>query len=183
MGPDAVIFIFWMLSFKSDFSLSFFILIKQLFSSSSLSAIKSGDICLSEVISPGNLDSTLSFIQPSISHDVLYKLNKQSDNIVLTYSFPNFELVHCPCPVLTVASWPAYKFLRRQARWSGIPISLRIFHNWLWPTQSKASSVVNEAEVDIFLEFPCFSYDPTDVGNLIPGSTAFSKSSLYIWKF
>ena len=43
--------------------------------------------------------------------------------------------------------------------------------------------IVNEEVVDIFLEFPCFFYDPTDVGNLISGSSAFSKSSLYIWKF
>ena len=47
----------------------------------------------------------------------------------------------------------------------------------------KGFSVVNEAEVDVFLEFSCFVYDPTDVGNLISGSSAFFKSSLYIWKF
>ena len=47
----------------------------------------------------------------------------------------------------------------------------------------KSFSVVNEAEVDIFLKFICFSYDPTVAGNLIFGSSAFSKSSLYIWKF
>ena len=47
----------------------------------------------------------------------------------------------------------------------------------------KGFSKVNEAEVDVFLAFSCFSYDPTDVGNLILGSTAFSKSSLNIWKF
>ena len=45
----------------------------------------------------------------------------------------------------------------------------------------KCFSKVNEA--DVFLEFLCFFYDPTDVGNLISGSSAFSKSSLYIWKF
>ena len=45
----------------------------------------------------------------------------------------------------------------------------------------KGFSIVNEAEV--FLEFPCFFYDPMDVGNLISHSSAFSKSSLYIWKF
>ena len=45
-----------------------------------------------------------------------------------------------------------------------------------------AFSVVNEAEVDVFLEFSCFFYDPTNVGNLISGSSAFSKSNLYIWK-
>ena len=47
----------------------------------------------------------------------------------------------------------------------------------------KGFSVVNKAEVDVFLEFPCFSYDPMDVGNLISGSSAFSKSSLNIGKF
>ena len=43
--------------------------------------------------------------------------------------------------------------------------------------------MVKEAEVDVFLELVCFSYDPTDVGNLIYGSSAFSKSSLNIWNF
>ena len=47
----------------------------------------------------------------------------------------------------------------------------------------KGFSIVNEAEVDVFLEFFCFLYDPTDVGNLIPGSSAFSKFRLNIWKF
>ena len=47
----------------------------------------------------------------------------------------------------------------------------------------KGFGVVNEAEVDVFLEFCCFFYDSTDVGNLISGSSAFSKSSLNIWKF
>ena len=46
----------------------------------------------------------------------------------------------------------------------------------------KGFSIVDEAEVDVFLEFPCFLYDPMDVGNLISGSSAFSKPSLYIWK-
>ena len=43
--------------------------------------------------------------------------------------------------------------------------------------------VVNEAETDVFLEISCFFYDPVDVGNLISGSSAFSKSSLNIWEF
>ena len=47
---------------------------------------------------------------------------------------------------------------------------------------AKGFSVVSEAEVDVFLEFSCFFYDPTDVGDLISGSSAFSKSSLNIWK-
>ena len=47
----------------------------------------------------------------------------------------------------------------------------------------KGFSVVNEAEVDVFLELPCFFYGPGDVGNLMSGSSAFSKSSLYVGKF
>ena len=44
-------------------------------------------------------------------------------------------------------------------------------------------SIVNKAEIDVFLELSCFFDDPADVGNLISGSSAFSKSSLNIWKF
>ena len=47
----------------------------------------------------------------------------------------------------------------------------------------KDFGVVNKAEVNVFLELSCFFYDPADVGSLISGSSAFSKSSLNIWKF
>ena len=47
----------------------------------------------------------------------------------------------------------------------------------------KGFSIVDEAEVYVFLKFPCFLYDLMGIGNLISGSSAFSKSSLYIWKF
>ena len=47
----------------------------------------------------------------------------------------------------------------------------------------KGITVVSEAEVDIFLEFSCFFYDPINVDNLISGSSPFSKSNLDIWKF
>ena len=66
-----------------------------------------------------------------------YKLNKQVDNIQPWRTpFPIWNQSVVPCPVLTVASWPAYKFLKSQIRWSGIPISWRIFHSLLWSTQS-----------------------------------------------
>ena len=57
-----------------------------------------------------------------------YKLNKQGDNIQPWHTpFPIWNQSVVPCSVLTVASWPAYRFLKRQVRWSGIPISFRIF--------------------------------------------------------
>ena len=142
-----------MLSFKPAFSLSFFTFIKF----SSLSAIT--------VVSSA------------------YQLNKQGDNIQHCCTpFPILNQSVFPCKVLTVALWPTYKFLSSQVRWSGIPISLRIVHSLLWSTV-KGFSIVTEAEVDVFLEFPCFLYNPVNVGNLISGSSAFSKPSLYIWKF
>ena len=47
----------------------------------------------------------------------------------------------------------------------------------------KGFSVVNKAEIDVFLEFSCFLYGPVDVGSSSPGFSAFCKSSLYIWNF
>ena len=66
--------------------------------------------------------------------------------------------------------------------WSGIPISLRIFQFLVIHTV-KGFGIVNKAERDVFLELSCFFDDATDVGNLISGSSAFSKSSLNISKF
>ena len=73
-----------------------------------------------------------------------------------------------PCLILTVASLPAYRFLRRQVRWSGIPISLRICQFVVIHTVIDFS-VVNEA--DVFMEFPCFHYDPMNAGHLMFGSS------------
>ena len=98
------------------------------------------------------------------------------------YSFPDLEPICCQGPVLTLASWPAYRFLRRQVRWSGIPISWRNFQ-FVVIYAVKDFGVVNKTEVDVFLEFSCFFDDPADVGNLISGSSAFPKSNLNIWKF
>ena len=124
---------------KPTFSLSSFTFIKRLFSSSLLSAIR--------VISPGYmrllrfLPAILipAYASSSPAFHMMYsayKLNKQGDNIQLWHNpFPIWNQSVVPCPVLTVASWPAYRFLRRQVRWSGIPISWRIFHSLLWSTQ------------------------------------------------
>ena len=101
------------------------------------------------------------------------------------YSFPNLEPCFpdlVPRPVLTVASWPVYRFLKRQVMGSGIPISWRVFQFVVISTV-KGFGIVNKAEVDVFLELSCFFGDPANVGNLISGSSAFSKTSLNIWKF
>ena len=70
----------------------------------------------------------------------------------------------------------------RQVRWSGIPISFRIFQFIVIHTV-KGFGIVNKAEIDVFLELSCFSNDPADVGSLISGSSVFPKTSLNIRKF
>ena len=66
--------------------------------------------------------------------------------------------------------------------WTGIPNFSRIFQFAVTHTV-KGFDIVNKAEIDGFLELSCFFIDLTEVGNLISGSSAFSKSSLNIWKF
>ena len=73
MGPDAMIFVFWMLSFKPTFSILLFYFHQEAFSVLFTFCHKGGVICVSELIdiSPSNLDSSLCFFQSSVSHDVL----------------------------------------------------------------------------------------------------------------
>ena len=113
-------------------------------------------------------------------HKVLgYKLNKQGDNIQpWCPPFPIWNQSVVPCPILTVASWPAYRILRRQVRWSGIPLSFKNFPKFVVIHIVKGFGILNKGEVDVFLELSCFFDDPTDVGSLISDSSAFSKSSL-----
>ena len=134
-----------MLSFKPAFSLSSFTFNKRLFNSSLLSAIRVVSsaylrllIFLPAILIPGYASSSPAF-------HMIYsaqKLSKQGDNIQPWCTpFPIWNQSIVTCPVLTVASWPAYRFLRKQIRWSGIPISWRIFCSLLWSTQSKWSEV------------------------------------------
>ena len=60
---------------------------------------------------------------------------------------------------------------------------LKDFSQFVVIQRVKSFSIVNETEADVFLEFSCFFYDPTDIGNLISGSSAFSKSNFNILKF
>ena len=139
MGPDAMILVFWMLGFKTDFSTLLFYFIKRLFISSSLSAIRVGSsaylrllILLWEILIPACASSSPAY------HMIYsaYKLYMQGDNIQPWQTpFPIWNQSVVPCLVLTVASWPTHRFLRRQVRWFGIPISWRIFNSLLWSTQ------------------------------------------------
>ena len=112
-----------------------------------------------------------------------YNLNKQGDNIQpLITPFLIWNQSAVPYSLLTLASWPAQRFLRRQVRWSGITDS-KNFPQFVVIHTVEGFEIVNKAEVDAFLELSYFSNDATDVGNLISGSSAFSKSSLNTSKF
>ena len=141
MGPDA------MISFSECWALSqlFYSPLyfhQRLFSSSLLSAIRVMSsaylgllIFLPAILIPACASSSPVFLMMYSA----YKLNKQCENIQPWHTpFLIWNQSVVPCPVLTVASWPAYRFFRRQFKWSGIPISFRIFHSSVSSTQSKA---------------------------------------------
>ena len=98
------------------------------------------------------------------------------------FSFPNLEPVHCSMSSSNCCFLTCIRFPRRQVKWPGISHFLKSFPQFVVIHTVKGFSIVNEAEVDVFLELSCFFHDPVDVGNLISGSSAFSKPSLYIWK-
>ena len=120
MGPDAMILVFCMLSFRPTFSLSSFTFIKKLFSSSSLSAIRVVSsaylrllIFLVAILIPAYVSSSPA---PVMMYSA-YKLNKQGDNIKPWHTpFPIWNQSAVPCPVLTFAFWLAYRFLKKQVR-------------------------------------------------------------------
>ena len=95
----------------------------------------------------------------------------------LTYSFPNLEPVHCSMFWWFSSCIQVSQETSKVVWYSHL---LKNFPQCLVIHTVKVFKVVNEAEVS--LGFPCFFYNPEDVGNLISGSSALSKSSLYIWK-
>ena len=112
MGPNVMIFVFWILSFKPAFILLFH------FHQEALEFLfvfcrKGGGICISEVIdiSPNDLDSCCASSSPAfLMMYFAYKLNKQGDNIQPWRTpFPIWNQSIVPCPVLTLASWSAYR--------------------------------------------------------------------------
>ena len=102
----------------------------------------------------------------------------------LTYSFPNLEPVCCSMPSSNCC-FLTYTQISQEAGKVCVWYShlFKNFPQFVVIHIVKGFSVVNKAEVDVFLQFPCFFDEPKDVGNLLSGSSAFYKSSLNIWKF
>ena len=117
MRPDAMIFVFWMLHFKLVFFFTlFFHFYQEALQFLFTFCHKGGVICISEVIdiSPRNFDSSLCFTQPGILHDALCIGVKLAGwQCTHCSPFPILNQLIVSCLVLTVATWPTYRFLRR----------------------------------------------------------------------
>ena len=109
--------------------------------------------------------------------------NKQDDNIQLTYSFPNLEPVWCSISNSNCCFLTCIQIFQEAGQVVWYSHLFQNFPQFIVIHTVKGFGVVNEAEVEVFLELSCFFDDLTDIGNLTSGSSAFSKSSLNIWKF
>ena len=111
-----------------------------------------------------------------------YKWNKQGDNIVSMHSFPNLEPICCSMSGSDCSFLTSIQTSQGAGKVIWYSYLLKNFPQFVVIHTVKGFGVVNETKVDVFLEL-CFFYDPANVGNLISSSSAFSKSSLNIWKF
>ena len=99
------------------------------------------------------------------------------------YSFPDLEPVCCSMPSSNSCFLTCIQISQEAGQVVWYLYLFQNFPQYVVIHTVKGFSIVSEAEVAVFLELSCFFYDPTDVGNLISDSSAFSKSSLNIWKF
>ena len=176
-----VLFCFLILNFKPAFSLSSFTLIKRLFSSSSSSAIRvvSSTIWGFQYFSLQSWFQLVLHVVCSLAFHMIYsayKLNKLGDNtqpwctISQFWTSPLFHVqFYCFLTCIQVSqetdkiAW--YFYLSKS------------FPQFVMIHTVKGFSIVNEAEIGVFLQFPCFLYDPTNVSDLISGSFAYMSDN------
>ena len=114
----------------------------------------------------------------------LHMLNKQGDNIQPWCTpFPIWNQSVVPCPALNCCFFTYIQISQEAGQVVWYSQLLKNFPQCVVIHTVKGFGIVNKAEKDVFLELSWFFSDPADVGNLISGSCAFSKSSLNIWKF
>ena len=101
----------------------------------------------------------------------------------MKYSFSCLEPVHCSMSDSNCCFLTCIQLSQEAGKVAWYSHCFQNFPQFVVIHTVKVFSIVNEAEVDVLLEFFSFFYDPADIGNMISGSSAFSKSSLTIWKF
>ena len=168
MGLDASILVFWLFSFKPAFLCLSFTFIRTLFSSSSFSAIRVVSsaylrllIFLLAILIPAYASSSAAF------HMIYsaYKLNNQGDNTQPWCTpFPIWNQFHTICNGCFLTCTPVSHEAGKKVWYSHL---FKNFPQFFVIYTVKGFSIVSETEVDVFLKFSCFFYDPMDVGNFI----------------
>ena len=154
-----------MLSFEPAVSLSSFTFIKRLFSSSSLFSIRvvSSAYLRLLIFLPAILIPACASSSPaSPMRYSAYTLNKQDDNLykALMYSFPNFEPVRCSMSDSDCCFLTCIQIFQEAGQVVWYSHLFQNFPQFVVIYTVKAFGIVNKREVDVFLEFPCFFYDP-----------------------
>ena len=99
------------------------------------------------------------------------------------YSFPNLEPVRCSMSGSNYCFLTCIQVSQEVSKVVWFSNLFRNFSQFVVIHTIQDFSIVNETQVDVFLEFSCYFYDPVDINNLFSGSSVFCKSSLYIWMF
>ena len=99
------------------------------------------------------------------------------------YSFPNLEPIHCSMSSFNCCFLTCIQISQEVGKVIWHSHLLKNFPQFVVIHIVKGFGIVNRAEIDVFLELSCFFDDPADIGNLIFGSSAFSKFSLNVWKY
>ena len=103
--------------------------------------------------------------------------------VLMTYSFSNLEPVCCSMSHSNCSFLTCIQISQEAGKEIWFSHLFKNFPEFALIHTVKGFGIVNEAEIDVFLELSCFSYDPMDVGSSISGSSAIYKSSFNIWKF
>ena len=178
MGPDAMILVFLILSFKPALSLPSFTLIKRFFSSSSLSAIRvvSSEYLKLLMFLPTILIPACNSAARPFSWCAQH-IGKQAgwEQSALSSSFLNLEAISCFLQGSNCCFLTHIQVSQETGKLVWYSHLSKSFPQFVMIHTVKGFRVINETEVDVFLEFPCFLYDPANVGNLISASSSFSK--------
>ena len=131
------------------------------------------------ILIPACASSSLAFLMMYSA----YKLNKQGGIYSLNILLSQYEPVCCSMSSSNCCFLTCIQMSQEAGQVAWYSHVFQNFPQFIVIHTVKGFGIVNTAEVDVFLELSCFFHDPADVGNLIFDSSAFSKTSLNIWKF
>ena len=182
---EGMTLVFWIFSFKPALSLSSLTLIKRLFSSSLLSAIRvvsSAYLRLLMFLLPILIQTCNSSSLAFLLMCSAYRLEKWQQT-ALSYSFLNLKPISCSIQGFNCCFLTCIQVSQETGKMVWYSHLSESFPQFVMICTVKGFHVVNETEIAVLLKFPCILYTPATVGNLISSSSSFSKPSMDIWKF